>query len=355
MTRRKLRVVYPAYAIDTYNWERITQVLQPISEVCKLTVYHFNTDPSPQADWCNIAPVPKYSNLFNIYQTTRDAMNIAMALPDFDVLYCWSGGAYFQLLSVLTAEIVKKPVVMHINGDAHLSRTHHLNPTEKLLQDAADRLTLNNVNLIVPISSVLREAVLPRVKNKNAVTEPVPFTVDTNDFTMQHYPKEITIGYGGRVSPEKGFPFYINVMEQTKNMRFRVAGPVQMKVQFPDNCHYDGVLSMEWMPRFYALNSAIALPSYGEGIPGMVLEAYACGRPVLVTPESLPSCIPCFGWKIPHDMEKWKAAVEGLTQAEIEEKGAAAREWITHNWLTWEDFAIKMKQYFTQAVNHDNK
>jgi glycosyltransferase involved in cell wall biosynthesis len=221
---------------------------------------------------------------------------------------------------------------------------------DKLLQDTVDRFTLNNVDLVVPISSVLRDAMLQRVKSAAAVSEPVPFTVDTKHFSpYPSLPEKVVVGYGGRVSPEKGFPFFAHVMEATPQLSYRLAGPFQMNLGLPDNCHYDGIMSLLDMPGFYAKCSVLALPSFGEGIPGMILEAYACGRPVVVTPESLPPCLPCFGWTVGRDVAEWKRALEGITQGEVQRYGEEARRWVTSQWPSWSDFAVTMREKFEQV------
>jgi len=343
-----VRVAFPAWNTDKYNWDRVAAALKPLSAVCDLEVFSYG--PLPEADWCRFTRINPPSDLLSLYDMARDAVQVVTALDDFDLLYCWSGGAYFQVFCSLIAQVAGKPMVMHVNGDGALSRKHHCRPMDRVLQDAVDRLSLNDVDLLVPISSVLKQAVEARVKH-GRVSEPVPFCVDAEHYKPLPFPEEFCIGYAGRVSPEKGFPFFTKVMESAASRKFRLAGVLQMAMQFPENAHYMGCLSLRDMLGFYRLSSVVALPSYGEGIPGIVLEAYACGRPVIVTPESLPSELPCFGWSVPHNVGEWKRTVEAITQAEVEEKGAAARAWLVENWPSWTDFAVTMKGKFEGVLN----
>lgn len=343
-----MKVVYPAWSTDKYNWDRQAAVLKPLSEVCDLTVL-YSGNPPPAAEWCTLKQVAPPTNLASLYDIAKDAIKIAADLGDFDVLYCWSGGAHLQVLCALIAELAKRPCVMHINGDAHLSRKHHLKPMDRFMQDSIDRLSLNDVTLIVPISSVLKQAVEGRVKHIR-VSEPVPFCVDTELYTPQPFPAEISVGYAGRISPEKGFPFFTRVMEAAPSCKFRLSGVIQMPIEFPDNTHYVGCLPLSHMGRFYAQNSVVALPSYGEGIPGVVLEAYACGRPVICTPEALPPELKCFGWTVLHDVDAWAKILGGLTQTDIQAKGNLARRWLIDNWPSWQDFAVTMNKKFQEVV-----
>ena len=343
-----MKVAFPAWSTDKYNWDRVAAALKPLSRVCDLEVFHYGV--APEADFCSFCQVNPPLNLISLHDLAAAAVQMVTCLDDFDVLYCWSGGAYEQLLSCLVAEVAGKPLVMHVNGDGALSRRHHCRPMNAVMQDAIDRVGLNNVDLLVPISSVLKKAVEKRVKHIR-VSDPVPFCVDIEHFKPLPFPEEFCVGYAGRVSPEKGFPFFTRVMESAASRKFRLAGVLQMAMRFPENAHYMGCLSLRDVIGFYALSSVVALPSYGEGIPGVVLEAYACGRPVICTPESLPPELPCFGWTVPHDVAEWKRAIEGFTQAEIEAKGAAARAWLVENWPSWGDFAVTMKGKFEQVVN----
>lgn len=346
---KKIRVVYPGYHVDNYNWDRVRNILIPLSKLVDLTVYYFEDQPRPTENFCKFVAVPRPD--MRLY--SAGVLDVVKNLPDFDLLYCWSGGAYDQLLHVLTAQLAKVPIVMHINGDAHLSRRKHIGVdftwAMKFLQDAVDRMTLNNIDCIVPISSNLQKVIMSRVKNINRVSNPLPFTVDTDQFKPHKFPNSIIAGYAGRISPEKGFPFLTNVMNSTQR-NFRMCGPVQMRIVMPQNCRYDGLLSLQFMYAFYAACSLITLPSHGEGIPGMILESYACGRPVIVTPEALPPEIPCFGWSVDRNVQSWKSTLESITQDEIEQKGKLARDWILEHWLSWDEFANELVNRFLTVI-----
>jgi len=77
------------------------------------------------------------------------------------------------------------------------------------------------------------------------------------------------------------------------------------KYKFPKNCHYGGVVPYAEIPDFLEDISILALPSHSEGLPNSVLEAYSAGRPVIVTPQSVPPELPVFGWTLGHNVQNW--------------------------------------------------
>lgn len=333
----RLRVLFPTWVLTERKLGRLRAELKPLAAFHDLDVIYFKGE-EPEDQWATFTQVPPVGDLNSLAQLMKAAMKTITKIGDFDVLYTFSGGPHFQLLDIMIAAMAKKPAVMRMNGDGAFVRKHLFSHQEKIHQDAIDDLTLNNFDLIIPVSSGLREMALGRVKDKSRIAKEIPISVDLENFTVEPQPDELTLGYGGRLSVEKGMDFLQKLMNATPETRYRIAGHLQMRdFRFPDNCHYIGELLQEEMPTFYPRVSIVILTSYTEGCPNMLLEAYAAGRPVMVTPQAHPPELPVFGWEIPHDVDQWHKAIKNIDIAECHALGLKARKWISNEWPSQQD------------------
>lgn len=101
------------------------------------------------------------------------------------------------------------------------------------------------------------------------------------------------VGYIGRYSEEKGIvnfieaiPIILNVLNRSKVL-ICGGGPLLSNVEEIVK-QYERVTLIDWIPNedlADTLNNIklLVLPSYTEGVPNIVLEAMACGTPVLAT------------------------------------------------------------------------
>jgi glycosyltransferase involved in cell wall biosynthesis len=131
--------------------------------------------------------------------------------------------------------------------------------------------------------------------------------VDLNEFRLETPldKRGNIVGYIGRLSPEKGIWNFIEAMpklvEASPDVGFLIIGDGELQDRME---HYVnqrnlnnkvrpvGRVNHNEVPRYLNQLKLLVMPSYSEGLPNAVLEAMACGTPVLAAPVgSIPDVI----------------------------------------------------------------
>jgi glycosyltransferase involved in cell wall biosynthesis len=109
--------------------------------------------------------------------------------------------------------------------------------------------------------------------------------------------RENVVGYIGRLSEEKGILNLVHaipkVLNKRNDVRFLIAGEGRLGDTvgtYVDAHALGGKVSLTgWVPHdelsdYFARLKLLVVPSYTEGLPAIIIEAMACGTPVLATP-----------------------------------------------------------------------
>jgi glycosyltransferase involved in cell wall biosynthesis len=214
-----------------------------------------------------------------------------------DVLICFLG-AYYTPLLILAKCLHKKAVCFEPVGEmAATEHVYHSKPAGRLILTALRQLTRLNRFLsdliIIESSELIITGQLEPYRHKVRIAN---LYIDLNQYT-QKIPlesRERVVGFLGRLSAEKGLLSLLDAARAitSTGIELLIAGDgplrkvVEDLLEEPENTHIKYVRWLEQAEVIQFMNCIriLVLPSIGEGLPNSILEAMACGTPVLTTP-----------------------------------------------------------------------
>ena len=169
------------------------------------------------------------------------------------------------------------------------------------------------------------------------------------------------IGYIGRLSGEKGVQHFARslpaILSHRQDLRALIGGDGQLKDSIASSLQQGGIaarvdlpgwISHDDLPGYLNQLRLLVLPSYTEGLPNIMLEAMACGTPVLATPVgAVPDVI--VDEKTGFIMENNSAeciaknVARALEHPDLEEIAEAGRRFVEEN-FTFEHVVERWKE-----------
>ncbi|MCP4613566.1 MAG: glycosyltransferase family 4 protein [Planctomycetes bacterium] len=201
------------------------------------------------------------------------------------------------LMSVLAVKLSRKKVILHLaasqqkideaTGDI-FSRPFRF--FEVLNYALADKIIVYSTRLI-------NEWGLQAHKNKILIAHEHYLDFDRFKITKPVGEREDIIGFVGRIRAEKGIMQFVEtipkILSVKSNTKFVIVGegPLAEQVEqyidrnkLKSHVQLIGWISHDDLPESLNEFKLVVLPSYTEGLPNVMLEAMACGTPVLATP-----------------------------------------------------------------------
>jgi glycosyltransferase involved in cell wall biosynthesis len=201
-----------------------------------------------------------------------------------------------HFLPVLTARLFRKRVVLALGGYTDLELRLQKNAFQRLMKLMRDIDFALAHKILVYSSNVVQTWNLEKYRGKIAVAHEHFLDFNTFSFQKPLEERENVVGYIGRLSEEKGVKNLVEAAPQAlkavKGLKFVLVGEGYLKTdleQFIGKAGLNsGVELAGWIPHEKipaCLNNfkLLVLPSYTEGLPNIMLEAMACGTPVLAT------------------------------------------------------------------------
>jgi glycosyltransferase involved in cell wall biosynthesis len=224
-------------------------------------------------------------------------------LPRQVRILIWRGRSSTFILPIILARILNKRSLLFVESQGfQLIGKVHKNPIKGFLLshcykliDTTTRCSSDKMLVFVP--SLLKQLL---AKNQSSKIFPYPvidrFVRADFEVSRPFHERQPLVGYIGRMSQEKGIlnlaKAILLVSDQTQDVQFLLGGdgPLlpQVKQELSPLIAQNRVMLPGWisyaeLPQYLNRIKLLVVPSYYEALPNIILEAMACGTPVLAS------------------------------------------------------------------------
>lgn len=213
-----------------------------------------------------------------------------------DLWLFFIGGDLF-VLPMVVAKLFRKKVLLVLAGSASEVLVSSNNARLASVARLASQLNCTLSDCIVLYSSILIDTWhLERYRHKIIVAGEHVIDFDKLQMKRPFEQRAKLVGYVGRLSEEKGTLNLIKaiplILKQNLDVNFLIVGDGQLSAEITqyltmndldERVSLTGWVQHSKISDYLSQLKLIVLPSYTEGLPNVMLEAMACGVPVLAT------------------------------------------------------------------------
>ena len=266
--------------------------IRPKSEMNKVEeiyiVRDFHGPKLPKVKYyCPLKMIRKFT-LFNIMSKLLISIYLSLIKkPDIIMSYYMFPHG---IIAFITAKVTKKPIshsVIHINEMEVLG----------IFFSKLHITILKHCDIITVTGSKTKDKLMLQGVNPNKIYI-LPHAIDDKKFYPASIPKKYDVLYLGRLTPRKHVDTILKAIQKVKisykeDIKVCIAGGVSegtYKNDLKNLCKESGITeNVEFVgyisdtSYYYNISRIYILASEGEGLPFTMIEAMACGVPVIVT------------------------------------------------------------------------
>ncbi len=218
---------------------------------------------------------------WNISSLSFIIPELAKEVKNYDFVHLHS---YLFLISNQTGflRVFKKfPLYLHLHGGMDIPSLKGFKPAfKKYLYDPLMK------NFMVKVSDKILSISKKDISGmKNAFW--VPNGVEIRNFPfIKRNPEKLNIGYIGRLEEWKGvksLPYIIKKVKKREDINFHIVGDGPLRSYLEERCEarFYGTVPFSEIPEVFKKIDVLLLPSWIEGVPTVILEAFSSGCPVI--------------------------------------------------------------------------
>ncbi|NQE05805.1 Trehalose synthase [ANME-1 cluster archaeon GoMg1] len=252
--------------------------------------------------------IKKESIVIKIFRTIlmqlRISFNLIKISKNIDVVIFFLGMSL--TLPMIFAKLLRKNVILVTTSSFQrcAERTYSnmlLGYGGNIFSGIAGFLEIINFNIsnriVLYSPNPIKEWNLEKHRNKISIAHEHFLDFDKFKIKNKFDERENLVGYIGRLSEEKGVLNFVKsipeALKERSEIKFLIGGDGQLRDKIErylegenlnDKVKLAGWIPAEEFSTFLNELKLFVLPSYTEGLPHTILEAMACGTPVLATP-----------------------------------------------------------------------
>jgi glycosyltransferase involved in cell wall biosynthesis len=206
-------------------------------------------------------------------------------------------GGESLLLPIVTAHLFRKKVLLMFASSSVKIQESQNDPLVCVLKISHFiSCTIADV-LIIYAECIISDYSLKRWTGKIVIAREHYIDFDNFKIKKEYLARECIVGYVGRFSEEKGIVHLLHAVSETvikkpdEKFLFIGDGPLQNTIEqyiqnnnLSDTIILPGWVSHDVLADYLNKMKILVIPSDTEGLPNVMLEAMACGTPVLATP-----------------------------------------------------------------------